>query len=275
LISGFLKILLPGGDSLRVNLEEIERWFDRYVRSFDTSESMIEMKHRHSLDVMRIGEKLTKALSWPEAEARTGIAACLLHDTGRFTQYRDYGTYNDGASIDHGERGFDVLCAELFCESRDPGPDAADGAGREALLQAVKWHNKKALPAGLPREVLPFCRLTRDADKLDVLALVRSRIEEGTIQALLPRHKIDAPLSPRLLDEVETCGSGSYKNASSLLDFLLIQLTWILDLNFTPSLQIVRESGLLSFIRSRFPENDERVRRVLDALFARIAPPGP
>ena len=258
---------------MRVNLEEIERWFDRYVRSFDLSVSMIEVKCRHSLEVMRVGENLTRKLSWPEDEARTGIAACLLHDTGRFSQYRDFGTYNDGASIDHGERGFEILRAELFCApSANSGPDNfADDAGREALLQAVRWHNKKELPADLPPETLPFCRLARDADKLDVFALVRFRMEEGTIRELLPRHKIDAPLSPHLLDEVEAYGSGSYKNASSLLDFLLIQLTWVLDLNFAPSLRILKESGILASIRSRFPEHDERVRRLLDTLFARIA----
>ncbi|MDR1648674.1 MAG: HD domain-containing protein [Synergistaceae bacterium] len=254
---------------MRVDLEEIQRWFDRYTRSFDLSVSMIEMKRRHSLGVMRVGERVARALSWPEDEARTGIAACLLHDTGRFTQYRDFGTYYDGVSIDHGERGFEVLRAELFC-----GPDGrggpADDEGREAVLQAVRWHNKKELPADIPRGMAPFCRLARDADKLDVFALVRSRMEEGTVGDLLPRHKIDAPLSPRLLDEVEAYGSGSYKNAFSLLDFLLIQLTWALDLNFVPSLQIIEESGVLSSIRDRFPKDDERIQNILGSLFSRI-----
>jgi hypothetical protein len=247
---------------LRVDLEEAGRWFDRYTRFFDLSVPMIEMKRRHSLSVMRIGEDLTRALSWPEDETRTGIAACLLHDTGRFTQYRDFGTYSDGASIDHGERGFDVLRAEFFGDSGGP----ADEAGREAVLQAVKWHNKKELPANLPHETAQVCRLARDADKLDIFALVRQRMEEGTIRELLPRHKMDAPLSPRLLDEVEACGSGSYKNASSLLDFLLIQLTWVFDLNFAPSRQTVRENGTLSFIRDRFPKNDRRVQNILNTL---------
>jgi hypothetical protein len=262
-------LFLPGVSFLRVDLEEIKRWFDRYTHSFDLSVSMIEMKRRHSLDVMRIGENLTRALSWPEDEARTGIAACLLHDTGRFTQYRDFGTYNDGASVDHGERGFEILRAEFFGDFGSSG-EPADDAAREALLQAVRWHNKKALPVELPREVAPFCRLARDADKLDVFALVRARMEEGTIGEMLPRHKIDAPLSPRLLDEVETNGSGSYKNASSLLDFLLIQMTWVLDLNFAPSLRVLEESGVLSSIQSRFPEDDGRVQKIVGGLFERI-----
>jgi hypothetical protein len=118
--------------------------------------------------------------------------------------------------------------------------------------------------------VIPFCRLARDADKLDVFNLVQRRIDEGTVGDLLPRHAIDAPLSPRLLDEVEENFSGSYKNASSLLDFLLIQLTWTLDINFAPSLQMLEDSRVLPRIRDHFPKDDSRVQNILDRLFGRM-----
>jgi hypothetical protein len=144
-----------------------------------------------------------------------------------------------------------------------------DEEAQIAVLQAVKWHNKKVLPE-LPSHVLPFCRLARDADKLDVFSLVRRRMEEGTIGTLLPRHKIEAPLSPSLLDEVETSWSGSYKHASSLQDFLLIQLTWALDINFAPSLQMLEEDGVLADIRDRFSKDDARIQNLLQRLFVRI-----
>ncbi|MDR1049395.1 MAG: HD domain-containing protein [Synergistaceae bacterium] len=242
--------------------EKSRQWFERYANSFDLANPMIQMKYRHSLDVMNIGERLTEALAWPEAETLTGVAACLLHDTGRFSQYRDFGTYYDRASVDHGDRGYEVLKAFF-------PPEFSDDEGREAVLQAVRCHNKKELPPALPAAVLPFCRLARDADKLDVFALVQRRMNDGTVADLLPRHKVDAPLSDALLDEVEKNWSGSYKNASSLMDFVLIQLTWVLDLNFAPSLSMLEESGVLPRLRARFP-GDARVQGVLDGLFARM-----
>jgi hypothetical protein len=276
---------------VRINLEEVNRvfadlvkikaWFDGYVGSFDLSVPMIRMKYEHSYEVMRIGETLTGSLAWGPKEAAVGIGACLLHDTGRFSQYRDFGTYYDGASVDHGDRGYETLRREFFENSpeadgmnvnldADAGVDAGvDEEAQKIILQAVKWHNKKNLPA-LSSDVLPFCRLVRDADKLDVFRLVRRRMDEGTIGALLPRHKIDAPLSESLLEEVETLWSGSYKNASSLQDFLLIQLTWTLDVNFAPSLRILEESGVLTRIRDHFPKNDARVQTLLERLFVRI-----
>ncbi len=245
-----------------VDMERIQKWFVRYAGSFDLSVPMIQMKYRHSFDVMRVGKKLVGALDWASADAAVGSAACLLHDTGRFSQYRDFETYYDGASVDHGDRGYEVLRAEL-------PRDVADEEAREALLQAVKWHNKKNLP-DLPPGAMPFCRLARDSDKLDVFHLVRRRMDEGTVGELLPRHRIDAPVSPLLLDEVETHWSGSYKHASSLKDFLLIQLTWALDVNYAPSLQMLEDSGVLSRIRDSFPKDEARVQAILEQLFVRI-----
>jgi hypothetical protein len=241
--------------------EKIRGWFDRYAESFDLSVPMIQMKYRHSHDVMNVGERLTRALAWAPGDAELGISACLLHDTGRFSQYKDFGTYYDGASVDHGDRGHEVLRAEF------PG-DCADTEAREVILQAVRWHNKKSLPDLAP-EVAPFCRLVRDADKLDVFFLVQRRMDEGTVEDLLPRHKMDAPLSEPLLREVEENWSGSYKNASSLLDFMLIQLTWALDINYAPALRALEDSGILIRMRDRFPK-EARAQVLLDRLFERI-----
>jgi hypothetical protein len=246
------------------DLEKIKEEFERYASSFDLSIPMIRMKYSHSHDVMRVGERLTDELAWGEEAKNVGIAACLLHDTGRFSQYRDFGTYNDRASIDHGDRGCEALSSE-----RARYEAVTDDEAWEAILQAVKWHNKKSLPEVHPK-AMPFCRLTRDADKLDVFSLVQRRMDEGTIGELLPRHKINAPLSEPLLDEVEKTWSGSYKHTSSLLDFLLVQLTWVLDINYAPSLQILDESGVLARIRAHFPKDDARVQNVLGGLFDRI-----
>lgn len=57
----------------------------------------------------------------------------------RFPQYSQYKTFYDGASIDHGDTGADIL-AEKFDWSD------ADEPEKEALFTAVRLHNKKCLP---------------------------------------------------------------------------------------------------------------------------------
>ena len=244
---------------MHVNREGTRSWFRTYAQGFELSDPMLKMKYRHSYDVMRVGQELVRALNWNAAEADTGIAACLLHDTGRFSQYRDFHTYHDGDSVDHGDRGHAVLSAEF--------PQAlADAEARGAILEAVRWHNKRELPEEIGASILPFCQLVRDADKLDVFRLVRRCMAEGREAELLPSHRLNLPLSEALLEEVERTGRGSYKNATSMLDYLLIQMTWTLDLNTAPARALLRRTGVLEDIRDRFPRGDARVQKVLERM---------
>ena len=245
---------------MKIDLEGTKRWFEGYLQGFELSDPMLEMKHLHSYEVMKLGERLTAALGWDEDRSRVGVAASLLHDIGRFSQYRDFKTYHDGDSIDHGDRGAAVLEAEF-------PRTLADSEAREAIIEAVRWHNKKELPE-LDEAVAPFCLLVRDADKLDVFKLVQRCIDEDRVEELLPRHKPGEPLSEVLLEEVERTGKGSYKNAASLLDYLLIQLSWVGDMNFVPSLRLLKQSGVLESIFEHFPMDDARVASLLDRLTA-------
>ena len=65
---------------------------------------------------------------------------------------------------------------------------------------------------------------------------------------------------------MERTGRGSYKNATSMLDYLLIQMTWTLDLNTAPARALLRRTGVLEDIRDRFPRGDARVQKVLERM---------
>lgn len=246
-------------------LEKIQDWFRNYVDSFRVRgelPSLSEMKRKHSYRVEAVGRRLVSSLNWEKDAADVGVAVSLLHDTGRFSQYRDFNTLYDGSSIDHGDRGYEEL-------SRVFPRDLADGEGMNAIFQAVRWHNKKVLPEGIEDKYLPFCKLVRDADKIDVFKLVQEHIDNGRVEELLPRHTIDAPLTEEVLREIEEFGRSSYKNVRSLADFLILQITWLLDINFAPSMKIIEEQGTVQKIVSQLPLTP-RARNVLDGLLEKI-----
>ena len=89
--------------------EKTEQWFARYVDSFRVGgalENMQELKRKHSRRVCAIACAIAESLEWNEEhDAWLAHAIGLLHDTARFEQYRDYKTFADAASFDHGERG--------------------------------------------------------------------------------------------------------------------------------------------------------------------------
>ena len=127
--------------------EKTEQWFARYVDSFRVGgalENMQELKRKHSRRVCAIACAIAESLEWNEEhDAWLAHAIGLLHDTARFEQYRDYKTFADAASFDHGERGAEILAREFEWDGIEEGD-------REKLLAAVRHHNKIEIPTSTP-----------------------------------------------------------------------------------------------------------------------------
>ncbi len=231
--------------------EKTEKWFKAHVDSFRVNgalENMQELKRKHSWRVCGIACAIAESLEWDEENDKwLAHAIGLLHDTARFEQYRDYKTFADAASFDHGDRGAEILAANFDWEG-------IEGRDREKVLAAVRCHNKIEIPPKTPLAQYRWCALARDADKIDVFRMVQSRIDNGTIYDMLPRHKKVTGLSPALVEEIRATGRGSYKNARSLQDYRLIQLTWGLDLNFPVSAVTLREEGIFDKIADDLKE---------------------
>jgi HD superfamily phosphodiesterase len=247
------------------DIKQIHYWFDNYVGSFAIDGKLpfiSEIKRAHSFKVEDVGRRLVTEMNWDDDPALLGAAASLLHDIGRFSQFRDYNTLYDSSSVDHGERGYEEL-RSFFPK------ELADEEGYEAIAESVRWHNKKELPYDIKDLYVPFCKLVRDADKIDVFRLVQDHLARGKIDELLPKHKISAALSEPFLEEIEEHGYSSYKNVSSLADFLLMQITWLLDINYAASMKMISELGIVEKIIKQLPLN-KRASDVLDSLLKKI-----
>lgn len=247
------------------DMKQIHDWFENYVGSFISDGKLpviSEIKRVHSYKVENMARRIAVEMNWDNEGVLLGRAASLLHDVGRFSQFRDYGTLSDASSVDHGERGF-VELKRFFPKT------FADEEGYEAIKESVRWHNKKELPKGIYNAYVPLCKLVRDADKIDVFCLVQESIENGKVEELLPRHEISAPLSESVLKEIEENGYSSYKNVSSLADFLFLQITWLLDINYLASIRIIDELRTVEKIVEHLPL-DKRAADVLDSLLRRI-----
>jgi hypothetical protein len=79
---------------------------------------------------------------------------------------------------------------------------------KTAVLEAVRLHNKKVLPADVPADLLSVAEIVRDSDKIDVFRLVRRHVEENRVNDLLPRLDVDGGYSGELVRELEEEGQG-------------------------------------------------------------------
>ncbi len=226
--------------------ERTDKWFKSFTDRYKVEgalDPMLDLKFKHSKRVSAICSEIASSLSWDEdGDSWLAFTAGLLHDVGRFPQYSKFRTFFDSISADHGELGAEILSEEFDW-------DGLPVNFRDNILAAVRFHNKKTVPADLKLGPYKWACLVRDSDKIDIYRMVQERIENGTIFEMLPRHQTADGLSSELVEEVRRTGSGSYSNARSLEDYRLIQLTWGCDLNFPVSVATLRDENIIEKIR--------------------------
>ena len=86
-------------------LDALFSWFDRYVEPFlatdEEGEKNIRLKIVHTRKVCEVMELLAEGEQLSENDARLASATALLHDAGRFPQYRRWRTFRDSESDNH------------------------------------------------------------------------------------------------------------------------------------------------------------------------------
>jgi len=256
----------------RLELSITRQWFDSFALSFAGPEGdlhpLLDLKYHHSYRVEKNSLAISKALDWKDAEVNLARAAGVVHDVGRFPQFANYGTFYDPHSVDHGEEGERVLMDEFPWEY-------LSSRSKDVLLGATRFHNIRTIPGTLlEKDFLPILRIVRDADKLDVFEVVKENVLSGRVQELLPGISLAPSLSRGMLEEAEKGNLASYSVVRTLMDFLLLQLTWIYDINFLPTFSLLQERGVMNWLDDFLSQDPgtERIRKdVEDYLLSRIS----
>jgi hypothetical protein len=230
-------------------------WFASYIEGFHeadgTLSAPLEFKRLHSARVAGNAALIAAGLELDAEESALARAAGLLHDVGRFTQFKLYASFKDAGSLDHGLEGRRVLeerAADLF-----PGRDV-----RDRLLCAVQYHNRKVenLPSGLPAGHESLLRLVRDADKVDILGELVSSVETDgfkSLHAMVPDIKLTRDLTPGVLAAAVRGETLAIKDLLTLSDILVMAAGWFNDLNYSPARRLAAERGFLERIRAQLP----------------------
>jgi len=234
-----------------------KQWFADYCKSFytDNTEDQrnILLKEEHTFNVCGNMVGITGGLSLDEEKKLLSETIALFHDVGRFPQYARFKTFRDSDSVNHGILGAETLREKKIVEEL-PAHE------QEIILKAVKFHNAFSVPRNEREEIIFFIRLIRDADKLDIWRVFLEYYEspaKGKASAV----GLGLPDVPEYTKEVVTV---IYKkeiirliDLKTLNDFKLLQLSWIFDLNFTPSFQLLKERNYIERITAHLPQTEE------------------
>jgi len=249
----------------RDHFASLKRWFIEYVSGFYTDDPnynlAIRLKEEHSKRVCDNIVLLGKALDLSEQNMMLAKTTALFHDIGRFKQYAIYRTFRDTASENHARLGLRQITIRGILSGC-----AKDE--QRIITRAIAHHNAAALPKAEDEKTLLFMRLIRDADKLDIWKVVTDYYHESEKQPN-PALELDLPDDPRCshkaIEALNKHRIVRMQDVRTLNDFKLLQISWVFDLNFALSFELVKSSNYLGQIEETLPGSKRIKEAVMQA----------
>lgn len=239
-----------------VDVELAKKRFLKYTEKFDLKNENIERKQQHSLRVMQISKEIAKKMKLEKEKIKLAALIGLLHDIARFEQYTIYGTFRDFDSIDHGDYGVQILEKDI---RKYINVDEYD----EIIKKSVKNHNKYKIEEGLDIEEELFAKIVRDADKIDIIYEAVDTFWKKEKDVLEIEH---GKLSEKMLEDFYSYMVSNSLNSASRADQILRFASFIFDINFKCSFEMLKENDNISKMIDRFnyqiPETREEMQKI-------------
>lgn len=235
----------------------LQHWFDAYVTPFcDTDPEglrNIRLKIEHTRRVCDNMHLLATGEGLSTEDSQLASAVALLHDVGRFPQYRRWRTFRDSESDNHAR-----LSVEVMREHNILGTLNTDE--RLLIEEAVRFHNLLAVPQQMKSSTSLYLGLIRDADKLDIwhvfLEYFATPEPERATATMLGLADLPG-VSPLCLEQLTAGKIVRLETVTCINDFKLLLISWVYDLNFSTSYHLVEDRNYLPDLATLLPDNDD------------------
>ena len=237
-----------------INLAKDE--FLKYTNGFDLSNTNIQRKVYHSLRVSEICKKIAVSFSLNDEDVLLAELIGLLHDIGRFEQYTKFKTFSDTNSVDHGMLGEQILKKNDYIRSF-----IMDSKYDEVIMCAIRNHNRFIIENDLNERELLFTNIVRDADKVDIFYEATEMFWNGK-----GKEMNECDVSEKVYTEFLNGNLVENSLKQNELDKLIGIISFIYDMNFKESFNIIDENMYLEKIINRFNFKNqitkEKIKRI-------------
>lgn len=241
-------------------------WFNQYADSFSSPDEVVEAnlryKKEHSFRVRDNMLTIGGELNLNEEQMLLAELIGLFHDVGRFEQYWKYHTFKDHKSEDHAELGLSILERHQILAGH------VSDLNRDMIYCSIRNHNKRVIPEDVQGDTLMFCRLIRDADKLDILEQVINYYEnpQGTPHLAVEDYSKDESYSEEIVQAILNGGKVDYSLVKTGVDIRLVRLAWLLDISYPAALKIAIGKHYPERIMAFLPRTEDilKVYRVIE-----------
>lgn len=243
------------------NLEQAEELFINYTKQFDLENIRLKQKQKHSLRVRDISKKIAKNLKLEDKDIQLATLIGLLHDIGRFEQFTEYGTFRDRESVDHGDLGVEILKKDNYIGEYVESEDDIN-----IIFLAIKNHNKYQIETGLNDRENQFCKIIRDADKIDIFY--------ETSEIFYTKKEIEEIEQSEITDEIlvkmyekKPINRNQLKKKGKLTQ-VLVMLAFLFDMNYIASYEIIYQEDYINKIFQRFYFKDKHTKMEMQKIQA-------
>lgn len=213
----------------------------------------IQLKIDHSFDVFENSRNICGSLPLRTELSETAQIAALYHDTGRFPQYRQYKTFKDADSCNHGILGArTVLKHKLLNE--------LPRKQRNMVLGAIAMHNRGQLPSFISDDLRICTEIVRDSDKIDIIKVLiphMTGLQAGNEVPLMGLTEKKGEITQSIIKSVASGKQASYNEMNCLNDFRLLLLSWAYDLNFAWSRKEMIKRGYVETLLGQLPDTGQ------------------
>ncbi len=239
-------------------IEKVIDAFNKYTSNYDKKVNEINMKYNHSFSVMDLMGELAFRLNLDKEKIELSRVIGLLHDIGRFEQFKKYNSFSD-KNIDHAEYGADYLFKEGHIR------DFIDDDKYDNIIEcAIRNHNKFSVSSDLNEEELLFTKMIRDMDKVDIYKQC----------GINGNMKFDAnEVTIEVLEIIKNEQLVNKDVRKTKTDATLLELSMIFDINFNESFDILVETDNFDLFLSTIEvseDSENLFRKIKEICFDKI-----
>lgn len=238
-----------------INLDKAKRAFDDYVADYDLHIGLIHLKIVHTYEVMNVMKQLCQWLHLNEEDTQLALFIGLLHDLGRFEQYRIYQCFEDYKTIDHA-----LFSSQLLFEEGLIRKFIDDSQYDNIIKIAIEQHNKYKIDEGIDERTLLFVHLIRDADKLDNFRVKETETMETLFDISLEELENEI-ITDKVYHQFMKNELIYGPNRVTHLDMWLSYIAFIFDLYFQESYAYIDKNDWIERSFERVHPTNEKVNK--------------
>lgn len=247
---------------MKINIEEAKKTFAEYVKNYDINDEKIKIKISHIERVSQIAKNLAMSLNLNEEDIELAELIGLLHDIGRFEQVRQYHTFIDKDSVNHGKYGVKVLFEDglirKFLKTNEFD---------EIIKKAILNHNRAKIEEGLTERENLHAKIIRDADKTDIFYVLTI----GDKKAIWESNDLSNDvITDKVYYEFFNDHLINYNDKKTSIDLLVAHFAYIFDFNYKQSLYIIKQKGYVTTLYNRFKFNNPQTKDRMEKIYNEV-----